>query len=230
MPNLDFFIFGMPRSGTTLFSNIINSHERFTCLVEPFAGLKFHNSFQHLDNEFNVNPVEYLKDFKVKSNNFVGLKETFRNPWVANHIKNKDLIKELIGDTDQAFCVLRDVRAVWISSVNAWNDKRKKIEIYARCWNNSIEVAEKFGCEIVKYEDLVFETEKIYSIIANSFKLNEFNIDQIESRNIRIGDKKAHKSKDINKSSVEAWKSEITDEEEEKLKSYCGNNLLKYYD
>lgn len=199
-----FFIFGVPRSGTTLLCNILNSQKNSTCLVEPHFYMQVHGKYEDENHSFKkgTDPVDFLKNQNYQ---YGGFKETFRKPWVANHLVNLDEIESHIKSVDFSVAIIRDIRAIWISTIKMWNNKRVNIKTYCKCWNNFCNFVESHNILTVKYEELVSKPEQLVS----SLKKLGFKIDvnrSIKSRDTEfLSPHDAHKIKNIHTKSVDKW-------------------------
>lgn len=229
------FVCGVPRSGTTLLSNIIDTHNSSYCLIEPYLDWRCNGSFMHEEIGENIdkNPLDFLSDLD-SDKSILGFKETYKNPWLNKGMQNSSETKKFIKEVDESIFIVRDIRAVWVSTTDVWNSNRESIEIYASCWNNLLGLIDSENLNYIKYEDLVTRPKKfcneIFDLLNLEFDYSKFNLNKRNVKN-QPGCHKAKKSKKIFKSSVDKWKNKIKKENKNFLETRCNDGLreLNYF-
>lgn len=222
--NLFFGIIGLPRSGTTLLSNIFNSYDNSFSLVEP-KWAKDYNDDYFTTDKISMNLDCDLVDFvdrlvKIEGKYNVGcIKETFR-------LHQKEYTDYLIDDNrfDSIIFIFREP----ISNFSSW--KRTKwgsyyddvdyfIECYSTLYQTYLNQKNKY---LIIYENICLNGSTYLNSIFTGLKFD--NIEKIKSTNFKFGDEGANSGGNIKSPSFND--ENITIVEKEKINT----SLKKIYD
>jgi len=200
-------IVGLPRSGTTILNNLLNSIDDWVCLSEPIWEFISYNEIQSLDklksnkniSSFNQIIPTIHDTFNNSGYNNLGIKETFRY-WAP------ECINTLFNEFNPDVCVfiLRNPlynysgwkKVMWSKHYVSVNDFK---QCYLSLINLINTIKEKKPTIILSYEEL---TEKGVGYLKSKLD-NHFEIPdtiELKSTNYRLGDQSAHHSTEIKKS------------------------------
>lgn len=198
-------ITGLPRSGTTILTNYINSMENSFCFIEPyweyertgkskfFKDEKLKNCYYLKYKKNETLPLDKAVDKILKKYDFVGLKETFRsNAYknIAPEIINENLLRKHKGK----YKIIGIVR----NPLNVWNSL-KSFEKNKSSWAGNIDLFIQNYCNFFKfiepnkpivYENFVLSPKETLKKI----NINTKDITNILHRNSGMGDKTANLS------------------------------------
>lgn len=220
------FIFGVPRSGTTLLANIVNSHPNAISLIEPHLSIKVNNHYIHenYERKLTEDPIDFLKNY----DGLGCLKETFRSKWLKPSFENKETVDSIVKNVDSSLAIIRDVRAVWCSTIKTWNTQRENISMYKECWLDFIDFINSSNIKFIKYEDLVKRNVSSNDIFEY-FDLRKLDDFKLKKRSVnQPGDDRAEKSEKINQKSLDNWKSIIKESEKKYLEKRCKSQLENF--
>lgn len=218
------FICGVPRSGTTILANIVDSHESAIALIEPHLNRDFNGSYMHesIGGGIKKDPRELFSE--LNGYNILSFKETYRNPYQG--MNNASEISEYLSWTDTEMFIVRDVRGVLGSQKNVdWGPNSAKM--VAKNWNNFVSVIRERELNYIRYEDLVLNTEQTKKQIFDCLGLELYEGYTLHKRNSdQPGDNKANESLGVIERSLTKWRDRITEEEEEALIGSCKRNMV----
>lgn len=197
MKKLFFLILGLPRSGSTLLTNLINSQPTGFCASEPlwenenFHKVKtFGKILPPLDSLRTQDIPSFLKN-QLNTNNFTfgGYKETYRN-WQFDYLK-----PHINNDLDFIIKIYRDP----VQNFGSWKKKKN--------WGKQYDSATDFVTCYNNFKDITFK--KVYNIQYEDILkggidyLNEtlpisFSTEKITSYGFTYGDARANLSTNIN--------------------------------
>lgn len=174
------FIFGLPRSGTTLIENIISSHDK----VSSAGEINFLNNFfkdneiisnnidNFLDLDFNKKYFDYLKLFNLKNNIITdkSLNSYFYLGFIKHYLPESKLIHCQRNAKDNCLSIYKNL---FIDSQSWKYDEKELVDYYnlykdiMRFWNKIM------GEEIlnIRYEDLISNKEHTIKKIINYCEL-----------------------------------------------------------
>ena len=119
---IKFIIVGLPRSGTTILSNYINSYNNAFCFIEPHWEFQRCNTKRFFkDNKLKgIHSFKYYKKKKLPLNDainkiqkkydIVGFKETYRSNIYRNfneNIPNDELINDYLKNDYRLISIIR---------------------------------------------------------------------------------------------------------------------------
>ena len=227
-------IVGLPRSGTTIISNTINSLEKAFCFIEPHWEYELYGKVLFDDKKlkwifglkYNPNlalPLNSAIEKIFTKNDLVGFKETFRSNVYKNidsKIPNEDLIKNY---RDAGYKIIPIIR----NPLNVWNSV-KSFKPNPNSWGGKLDLFLQSYCDFLDFisplDPIVFEK----FVTAPEKTLQSFGLDvpdkiRLKSRKINMGDEKA---KDSTKIEYKKKKIVYTQEEEATIQD---SNAMKQY-
>ena len=165
------FILGTPRSGTTLIESIIGSSDEVTSGGELLSGFRLINEFV---NDENINPNDFIKDFKNKYLNRTDylrgefnliidkLPENFLFiGYLLNILPNSKIIRTFRNPWDVAISIYKQRYVTNIPysasffNIGVFMANFEAINIF---WNEQFKLSERLLD--IKYEDLVRKTDQ----------------------------------------------------------------------
>ena len=190
-----FIVLGLPRSGSTLLTNLINSQENSFCSSEPlwemdnFKRVKTFGKVK-IETPYTINEIPTkLKESLIDSDfDFGGYKETYR------HWQNKYLLPHINEELDFIIRINRDPIqnfGSWKKKSN-WGKQYSSVEDYTECFNSLK------GLEFKKIYDVQYE--KIIELgidYLNDILPIKFSTDIIRPSHFTYGDSNANVSKNI---------------------------------
>jgi len=190
-----FLVLGLPRSGSTLLTNLINSQDNVFCVSEPlwekrgFGRVKTYGKLKIKENlDINEIPLR-LKEELIKGDyNFGGYKETFRY-WQFDYME-----QHINEDLDFIIRISRDP----VQNFGSWKKKKQwgiqynSVQEFAKCYN------ELMNFKFKKIYDIQYE--KILSegiSYLNKVLPIKFSTDKLNPYHFSYGDSVANSSKKI---------------------------------
>jgi len=218
--NLIFGIIGLPRSGTTLLSNIFNSYDNSFSLVEPKWVKDYDNNYFTTDKisiNIDCDLVESVNNLvKIEKKYNIGcIKETFR-------IHQKEYTDYLISDNriDSIIFIFREP----ISNFSSWKKTKwgsyyEDVDYFIECYKNLYQTyLDQKNKHLIIYEKLCLDKNNYLNLIFKDFIFEDIQI--LKPTNFKFGDEKANSGGNIELPNSNI--SNLTIEEKEKI-----NNSLK---
>jgi hypothetical protein len=218
--NIIFSIVGLPRSGTTLLSNIFNSYDNSFSLVEPKWVRDYDRNYFTTDKiSINIDSdlVESVnKLVKVEKKYNVGcIKETFR-------IHQKEYSDYLLKDDiiDSVIFIFREPVSNFSSwKKTKWGSYYDDVDYFIQCYNSLYQLyLNQKNKKLVIYEKLCNSKLQYLNSIFTEMKFDD--IEKLKPTNFKFGDEKANLGGNINSPSFKD--DNLTSEEKKRI-----NNSLK---
>lgn len=190
-----FIVLGLPRSGSTLLTNLINSQTKSFCVSEPlwemdnFKKVKTFGKIK-IDESYDINDIpNKIKSSLIKSEfDFGGYKETFR------HWQNKYLVPHINDDLDFIIRISRDPiqnYGSWKKKSN-WGKQYSDVKDFSDCFN-SLKNLEFKKIYDVQYEKIIEEGIDY----LNDVLPIKFDNESLKPSHFTYGDSFANSSKNI---------------------------------
>lgn len=227
-----FQVVGVPRSGTTLLSSLLDAHSEIICLSEPFHQWKF-DGFVYTEEIYDIigytvwkkHPALLLRNLVQKSEKrWVGFKETYYSKshghWSNHHFFKRNHLQGVL-----TIAIIRDPREVWKSLILRHPEKQRKVpERFIESWNDLVQWIFQSNVFYVKYEDLIDDPVDTLTKICNHLDLEFEDIMLcIKSRKAR-GDFNALKGGGIHKNkSRNEYQNFLSKNEILSIESKCGH-------
>ena len=230
------FIVGTQRSGTTLLCRMLTAHPHIFIKNEVTDSSKIFSrdkSKQDIINDINIeiqnsyheNLETFLKNIDKK---IFGLKDprlTYCLDNLVNHFPDARIL-----------FIIRDGRAVANSYIKTKWGSATNIYHGAVLWKREVGLHREFiqknlqKCHMVRYEDLVKNTEKelidICSFIGQPYSENMKNYSE-QPVYIKRNELNKHTFRDIDESIVSKWKNELTPYQISVFEAVAGDTLLQ---
>ena len=243
------FVFGAPRSGTTLIQSIIGSHPDFFSIKNETAVFTSQNIFNanrhfHGLNSNDIvdvinssnNSVEYLDNIVCKLRCKYDLKDVIFVEKTPQHVLRIKFILSRFCNS-KAINMVRDGRDGYRSSrTNKGVIQGSDARSFAKYWVRCIQAREAVGVHPrvldVKYEDLVMYPEPVVRRVMK-FLGSTFVPPQLDPAMFG-DDPRANRTAfakmggPITAASIGAWREELTSEEVETFESVAGPTLLRW--
>ena len=200
-------VVGLPRSGTTVLSNYINSYKNAFCFIEPHWEFQLYKKKSFFkDNK--LKGIHFLRYYKNKERpldnainkiqkryDIVGFKETFRSSIYKNFneiIPNDELINDYLKNNYRLISIIRN-------PINVWNSYKSSNPPYGS-WTADI------NCFIFSYKEFFEIINNSLPIIYESFIINPevellkktrirfIGMEYLITRETKMGDKDANRA------------------------------------
>jgi len=210
---MKFIIIGLPRSGTTILSNYINSSDKAFCFLEPHWEYTQHQT----TNFFNDDKLKRLFFLKYRKNEslpldsainriekryeYTGFKETYRSDVYHTYDKNlpnSKLLQRYLDNNYILIPIVRDPLRIW--------DSFKRSTPSKSSWASNLNAFISCYCEFINlignstpviYEHFTQNPKKELDL-KTTLKLEV--ITKIIDRKVKMGDAQANKSSRIKNS------------------------------
>jgi sulfotransferase len=153
-----FFLAGMPRSGNTLLSSILNQNKDIAVSANSFVSDIFHHGVTLTFGEMFQN----FPDFGSLENYLKSVFDSYYKDWDAKYIidrgpwgteNNLNILENLYGDDIKIICTVRDINEILASFIKlnpSWVDKEIETELNTgmRC-NNFHKSDIEVKCEVL---------------------------------------------------------------------------------
>jgi len=241
------FVLGTPRSGTTLLQKILEAHSKLFSIHSETAIFSFQNFWDSKRRLFDMDTKESSMILKKSIDNVDFFQNAVRHLGKSNpgmifiektpqHIKYLDF---LIAHFPKAKFVhiVRDGRDCYCSARNhPWIPQSRSLQtfgkFYARCLSQGINAYDHPNVFTIKYEDLVADPKIELSKLMSGLELTLEDA-QLDA-SLRSKDNRANLEQfkklngQIDSSSVERWRNELSSKEIEEFNSYAGDQLAFY--
>lgn len=241
--NFLFQVIGVPRSGTTLLTSIIDNQDNCICFSEPFWEFTYLNSVSvpvslsqiiNIKNNkkfFNHPAVVFCKTSMLLASKKIGYKETFR----ATQNPNSDFIENMLSLVDATIAIVRDPRDIWVSTNTRFPGKTAIItDQFTSNWNCFTNFVMTKNVVYVKYENLVKGDINCLQTVGNLLNLPNLSLSNIRKFSAinGFGDHNALSGGRVFDTHVSRWKKEIDKYSLEYILERCSSNmkLLGYLD
>lgn len=236
-----FQVVGVPRSGTTLLTMLLDAQEGIACLSEPFLAFASHGRFWIGEGKegkpANTAPEEYCLDHPTAwirsqveacGHTHIGFKETYRTPDYRALPTERFLRRNhSMGGVDRTVVIVRDPKAVWnsVSSRYAERADAPPSTEFLRCWNRVAEWIRAEDLFFVRYEDLVRDTRVIFERVCTQLGIESFRLPDTLKSHGGSGDSRAMKGGKVFTSSVEKFRETLAPGSSEIILDHCGEEM-----
>lgn len=236
-----FQVFGLPRSGTSILCNCLDSHPKTICLSEPFlswlctgqyklsTGTK--SLLKNEDTTSNALPITLFKSILKDNNNIIiGFKETFRELG-HNSFPNESFIKKNCRENcvSKSIAIIRDPRDIWASRISRFKNCREPLNHkFLGVWNSFSSWILEESIFHVTYENLVSDTQAALDLICSELDV-QFSSDMLTPPpNEGYGDTKAEAGGNLFTSSVSSYQHKLAPDEIKTIEEKCGVFMQKF--
>jgi len=239
-----FQVVGMARSGTTLVTRMLDSNAQMICFSEPYHSWYMRGFFSKLDglNIYRKSPTTVLQSLCYSDKEkYIGFKETFRDIEGRGHaLPTEKFIRGNFSiGTDFTIAIIRDPRAIWCSLVEKdrtrsdWAKDLKMSELtlskrFTDTWNVLVQWIMEENVFHLKYETLAIDPTDCFAKITSYMKSENtgYTLEVNKAPKSQVGDRRALSNSKVFSTSVEKFRSVITEEEHEFILQECGK-LMK---
>jgi hypothetical protein len=151
-----FQLAGLPRSGTTLLSGLVDQQPDALCLSEPFRSWVLRGASIYGDGVWTRHPSRLIEELcRVRSEPCIGFKETFYTSEHRHGLANEHFFRRNAATPGiVTIAIVRDPRDVYASVEGAVGSRTEVPERFTRTWLAFAEWAREAAACLVTYEEL----------------------------------------------------------------------------
>jgi len=243
------FIFGAPRSGTTLVKLICGAHPHLNGTGYETGIFMYKDIFSFAFEGFTHNEMDLIRSNSTDIVDFFdkfsaeNLKKNGGKRFIEKtppHVLRIDFLLKYFPNS-QFINVFRDGRDCYCSARHHQNVMQgKNLQKYAKYWRRCVQARLKQGEKLnifdVKYEELVTEPEKVVkkmmAFLQEDYDEKQLISDYYSQNKINKSNRKEFKklSKPIDKASINRYQLELSEQEKKDFEKIAGKelNLLGY--
>jgi hypothetical protein len=151
-----FQLAGVPRSGTTLLSGLVDQQPDALCLSEPFRSWVMRGASRYPGGVWTRHPSRLIEEVcRARSEHCIGFKETFFTSDHGPGLANERFFRRNVAAGIATIAIVRDPRDVYASVEGAVGSRTDVPERFTRTWLTFAEWARDAAACLVTYEELV---------------------------------------------------------------------------
>lgn len=233
--NCLFQVVGMPRSGTTLITTILNAHDNILCLSEPFRQWFYRGEVEYaLPGQDRVSlwkghPSKLLIHLcQEKERGLIGFKETYVG---GTDFQSTDFFIQRnhnLGLVARTIAQVRDPRDIWASMLKSpkrTSTDPELIKGFAQCWNEFCAWIREQGVFFIRYEDLVTVPERELARLAEYLGIDYTDQLLHPAPILGAGDRKGREGGKIFSSSIGGHARRISAQDRDYLQQHCAEMM-----
>ena len=230
-----FQITGLARSGTTLFTGLINSHPEVFCLSEPYREWVLHGyvtvKFPSEGTQiFRMHPARVLERVgQLLPHPYLGFKETYYAQG-HNTLSNWYFFERNVQKGMPTVAIVRDPRDNWRSvqkymgRSNPLHLRRPVTDRFMNTWNTFVTWAlDNDGICLVRYEDLVQQPVETMERVFRHIGLPVVEVQPAVTGVSGIGDPAALQGGTLSARSIGSYSAELDPEDVRRIENTCGS-------
>ena len=150
-----FQLAGVPRSGTTLLSGLVDQQPDALCLSEPFRSWVMRGGSRYPGGVWTRHPSRLIEELcRVRSEQCIGFKETFFTSDHRHGLPNERFFRRNAAAGIVTIAIVRDPRDVYASVEASVGSRTDVPERFTRTWVAFAEWARDAAACLVTYEEL----------------------------------------------------------------------------